>query len=207
MLQLRSVVLRSALVRSALVCAALVTLLACPAAHAASGGTAQAGVWQHHQADTPYYGITAIYTCSGIEDAVKRLLLSFGARSDVSVRASCPDPTRPVRTAMVHSSFYSLEPADSTGGESVPARWIRIELMPQVVGGGTMMRSERDGSEQLLMDRGECELVRDLKAVLTKSFSLRDVQYRADCFPNSASLQDFSVTAQVMKAVNGPKAE
>src|SRR5690348_3545973 len=77
----------------------------------AAPDNAQSGVWRHHQDSTAYFGQTSTYTCPGIEDAVKRVLLYFGARPDLKVHASCPDPVNPVRTAVVKTDFYSLQPA------------------------------------------------------------------------------------------------
>ena len=45
------------------------------------------GVWQHHQTTISYYGITTLYTCDGLEDKVRALLLYFGARADLKVHA------------------------------------------------------------------------------------------------------------------------
>lgn len=145
----------------------------------------QPSVWEHHQVSTSYFGQTSAFTCSGIEEAVKRVLTYLGARPDLQVEASCPDPVRPVTNAVVKADFYTLVPAPSGASDTVSAQWVPIELVPQ--------RPLSMGQNE------ECELIEQLKDLLTKDFSFRDLQYRALCFPHDVSLQDFRVKAQVLK--------
>ena len=49
------------------------------------------------------------------------------------------------------------------------------------------------------MGRGDCELVGELKDLISKNFSLRDLNYRTDCVPHQLTLDDFSVKAQALK--------
>src|SRR5882762_7567558 len=69
-----------------------------------------AGSWQHHTVKLNYYGITALYTCSGLEDHVKDILVHFGARKDAKVRASgCfRGPDSPSHSAWIDADFYTL---------------------------------------------------------------------------------------------------
>jgi hypothetical protein len=169
---------------------ALATLLLAVAngpARSAEAGSTQSSSWQHQQVSTTYFGTTARFTCSGIEEAVKQLLLYFGARRDLRVTASCPDLERPVVTAVVHSDFYALAPADIGATDTVPGEWQAIRLSPRV---------------PRFMDRNECELVDQFKELLSKHFSLRDLQYRTSCTPYDSTLEDYNVTAQVLKPVS-----
>ena len=153
------------------------------AAVAAADNT-QSGVWQHHEASTSYFGQTTSYTCDGLESTVKRVLLYFGARPDLKVEAACPDPIQPVKTAVVKTDFYTLQPAPSGASDTVAGQWVPIELMPQ---------------RPMFMGQGECELVQQFKDLLTKDFSFRDLKYQADCFPYSVTLVDYRVQGQVLK--------
>jgi hypothetical protein len=38
-----------------------------------------------------------------------------------------------------------------------------------------------------------------MKDILSKNFSLRDLNYRTDCVPHEVNLNDFSVKAEVLK--------
>ena len=44
-------------------------------------------MWQEHKGSVAYFGITSIYSCSGIEGKVRQVLLLLGARKDMSVNA------------------------------------------------------------------------------------------------------------------------
>jgi hypothetical protein len=167
----------------------------CAAADAAGAapGELVTGAWQHHKVTFNYFGITALYTCSGLEDHVRQILVHLGARKDLTVRAAgCPGAfDSPSRNAWVNTDFYSLAPAaDAGGSETVNARWTALEVTPR---------------RPNFMGDGDCELIREMKDFITKNFSLRDVQYRTDCVPNEVNLDSFAIKAQALRAL-APKA-
>jgi hypothetical protein len=51
------------------------------------------------------------------------------------------------------------------------------------------------------MGEGDCELVDQMKDLITKNFSLRDVEYRTRCVPREVSLDSYSVKGQALRAV------
>jgi hypothetical protein len=90
-------------------------------------------VWQHHQVTFNYFGVTSLYTCDGLEDQVRQILLHLGARKDAKVYASgCPGPyNAPSNSAWVKADFYTLAPAAGADGSgTVKARWTPLELTP-----------------------------------------------------------------------------
>jgi hypothetical protein len=136
----------------------------------------------------PYFGITSLYTCVGLEDRVRRLLLHLGARKDSKVLAQgCPGPSNgPAHSAFVTADFYALVPADdAAGSETITAHWTALNVTPQHPG---------------FMGAGDCELIQQMKDVITKNFSLRDVNYQANCFPREVTPDGFTVTGQVLRA-------
>lgn len=171
---------------AALAGAALCIAGAAGTALAAANDT-QPGVWEHHEASTAWFGQTSHYTCTGIEETVKHVLLYLGARPDLKVTASCPDPIAPVRTAVVKTDFYTLQPASPGAGDTINAEWVPIKMTPQ--------------QPQLApyLSSGECELVYQFKDLFTKAFSFRDLKYQASCFPHSVTLLDYRVQGQVLK--------
>jgi hypothetical protein len=50
---------------------------------------------------------------------------------------------------------------------------------------------------------GDCELITEMKDLITKNFSPRDVTYRTDCVPREEYIDQFEIKAQVLKAVSG----
>ena len=71
------------------------------------------GVWQKHQFAFQYMGFTSTYSCDGLADKLKILLLAAGARSDVkSQPGACAAPYgRPDKFARADLTFYTLVPA------------------------------------------------------------------------------------------------
>jgi hypothetical protein len=147
------------------------------------------GVWQHHQVTFNYFGVTSLYTCDGLEDQVRQILLHLGARKDAKVYASgCPGPyNAPSNSAWVKADFYTLAPAaDANTSGTVKARWTALELTPQ--------RPD-------FMGAGDCELIQGMKDLIVKSFSLRGVEYRTSCFPHEVSMDSYAVKGQALRAV------
>jgi hypothetical protein len=147
------------------------------------------GVWQHHKATFNYYGITSLFTCDGLEDQVRQILLHLGARRDAKVHASgCPGPyNTPSHNAWVDTDFYALAPAaDAAGSDTVKARWTPLQVTPR--------RPD-------FMGDGDCELIQEMKGLITKNFSLRDVEYRTDCVPHEQSLDSYAIKGQALRAV------
>src|SRR5579862_9669701 len=172
-----------------LVLIAALSVGVCAAAdqESSAAGAAEAAVWQHHKELINYYGVTETYTCTGIEDKVREVLLYFGARKDgLKVNPMCDRQFAPMHQVFVHVEFDSLAPAASASGgagDQVTGQWVALTVTP---------------TDALFRDRGECELFEHLKDVLTKDFSVRDVQYRTTCTPYSTTLQDYQITAQVL---------
>jgi hypothetical protein len=162
------------------------------AADGVSPAPSEPSVWQHHHATIDYYGITARYTCDGLEDKVRALLLYFGARADLKVRAiGCAHGLdRPSRITLVNADFDSLAAADAGASQTVPGQWVNLTLMPR---------------RPTWMGDGECELMDQLKDLLTKSFSMRNMDYRTSCFPNEITIADYDIKGQILKAApKGP---
>ena len=152
-----------------------------------AGGPVVAGTWVHHQTRFSYFGITTLYSCDGLEDNTRALLVHLGARKeDAKVSAlGCPHGSSvPGRNAIVDVDFYSLSPsADANAANTVQAQWTPVQVSP---------------THPYFMDRGDCELVGELKDLISKNFSLRDLNYRTDCVPHQLTLDDFSVKAQAL---------
>jgi hypothetical protein len=166
-------------------------LAAAPAAETAAGGQTVSGTWEHHHAGFTYYGITALYSCDGLETNIRALLLHFGARKDASVSArGCPQGSSvPGHNAIVDVDFYSLSPsADATGSNVVQARWSPLLVSP---------------THPYFMGHGDCELIDELKDILSKNFSLRDLQYRTDCVPHQVNIDGFTIKGEALKPVSG----
>jgi hypothetical protein len=171
---------------SILAAAVLLAGAAALANEPAATDAAQASVWQHHESTFNYFGFTTRYSCDGLEDKVRELLLYFGARKDLKVQATgCPNPNRPSANAWVSVDFYSLAAADSSATDTVPGHWSKIVVAPD---------------RPIWMGRGECELMEQIKDVLTKSFSVRNMDYQTTCIPHEITIGDYSTKGEVLKS-------
>ena len=162
------------------------------AAPAEASGQVVTGAWQHHHVSFTYYGITALYSCDGLETNVRSLLLHLGARKDAKVSAmGCPNgPSVPGHNAIIEVDFYTLSPS-SDANDTVQAQW-----MPVLV----------NSTHPNFMGRGDCELIDQMKDLISKNFSLRELSYRTDCVPHEVNIDDFTVKAQALKELPAPTA-
>lgn len=176
---------------TALLAPLALTLLAAPASGLAADVSAGGGAQWHEQTlKFTYDGITTLYTCDGLEDKVRAIMLVFGARQDLKVRAMGCDRgmNLPSRFAWVEASYNALVPGGSAaeaGQGAIKSQWAPIEIAP---------------NRPQFMGAGECELIEQMRDALSKGFTLRNVQYRASCTPHQVSLGDYAVTAEVLKA-------
>jgi hypothetical protein len=176
---------RSFVVRSVFLVTALASGLASGQGAAAAPAVTGAQ-WQEQKIKFTYDGITTLYTCDGLEDKVREILLLFGARKDVKVRATgCERGSNlPSRFAWVEATYNALMPTAGSEGV-VKTVWSPLVLSP---------------NRPNFMGAGECELIDQMRDVLTKGFTLRGVQYRASCTPHSVSIGSYAVTAEALKA-------
>ncbi|HME38499.1 MAG TPA: hypothetical protein VKG63_06010 [Steroidobacteraceae bacterium] len=152
-------------------------------------GDVVSGSWQHRKVTFNYYGITALYTCDGLETHVRQILLHIGARHDINVTATgCPGgSSTPSHNAWVTADFYSLVPAagpDESG--TVKARWSPMMVTPQ---------------QPYFMGDGDCELIQEMKDLITQNFTLRDIKYSTECVPRQLYPDAFAVRGQALKAL------
>jgi hypothetical protein len=137
-----------------------------------------AGAWQHHKASFNYFGSTTLYTCDGLRGKVKQILLSLGARKDLKVFAGgCfgPDST-PSRSVIVNMNFFTLAPRTAN------VRWAPVALTP------------RDPS---FLGDGDCELIQEMKDLISKNFNVRDMEYTTDCVPGQIVRNSFAIKGQI----------
>ena len=173
--------------------ASLTTLaLGMLAASAHAADPAVAASWQEQKASFTYFGITSTYSCSGMEGKVKQLLTQFGARKDnLHVSASgCDIHDLPFDHSLnVDIRFSTLVPLDPAAapGTTAPlaAQWTAVEITPH-----------RPSS----MGEGDCELIEQLRDLVGKSLTSRNLNYQATCTPHQLGINSYSVRGEFLKA-------
>ncbi len=161
------------LVGSAL-CAALLLPLMSVADEAA---TREAGVWQKHELSFAYMGFTSTYSCDGLADKIKLLLIAAGARQDAKSRpgACASGFGRPDKFARANLTFYTLAPAGANSaptGDQAAGTWRTVSIAAQ---------SPRD------LHTGDCELVEQFRNTVLPMFATRNVEDHTTCVPHQDS--------------------
>jgi hypothetical protein len=162
---------------------ALFTALLSPRTRSADEPTAhEQGNWQKHEYSFAFLGFTSTYSCDGLADKIKLLLIAAGARRDVkSQPGACASGFgRPDKFARADLTFYTLAPI----GAGTPADVKRVD-------GGWRPVSFADHSPRELFT-GDCELVEQFRNTLLPMFTTRNLDGHTTCIPhqNSGSVID-----------------
>jgi hypothetical protein len=146
----------------------------------------QAGVWQKHEYSFAYLGFTSTYSCDGLADKLRVLLLAAGARSDAKARpGACAVFGRPDKFARADLTFFTLTPNGTPApdaGKPVDGVWRSVSFADH---------SPRE------LSTGDCELTEQFRNNVLPLFSARNVDSRTTCVPyqNSGSVIDLKFEA------------
>jgi hypothetical protein len=147
------------------------------------------GVWKKHDYSFQYMGFTSTYSCDGLADKLKLLLLLSGARADAKAEpgACAGSFGHPDRFARARLVFYTLAPSVK-GGAS------------KELGQGVWRPVAFAAHSPIDLLLGDCELVEQFSHdVLKKMFTIRNVVDKTTCIPHqeSGSLIDLRFEAFV----------
>lgn len=132
-------------------------------------------VWAEKQLHFTYLGFTSKYSCDGLRDRLRSVLLDLGARSDLKITATgCTEGYGRVSPFPgVSATLNVLQPlgdkAPPEGTQAVSAHWKRVDLT---------------WHGDPLYAAGECELTEQIKELILPLFTVRDVDYNSTCVPN-----------------------
>jgi hypothetical protein len=165
------------------------------AAVPAAGGPVQA-VWKEHRLDFSYMGRTARYSCQGLRDKIRSLLLDLGARRDLQVSLYACDESAPLRRGylgpklgLVFSSPTLPDPAakPAHAGDllAVDARYEPFTL--------TSDAFKNYGV-------GDCELVEEFAREILPLLSARVDKQDITCVPYQTSGSRFYVHGEILRA-------
>ncbi len=130
-------------------------------------------------------GFTSTYSCDGLADKLKKLLLAAGARADVkSQPGACASGFgRPDKFARADLTFSTLTPGDAAAdGKTAQGLWRSVAFSD---------RFPRD------LQVGDCELVEQFRRQVLPMFTTRNVVNNTTCVPHqeSGSLIDLKFDA------------
>ncbi len=140
---------------------------ACVGGAGGDASPADSSGWQKNEYSFVSMGFTSTYSCDGLADKLKLLLLAAGARADAKAQpGGCPSAFgHPDTLARADLVFYTLMP-DAVG------TWRAVELTP---------RSPRE------LSLGDCELVEQFRAQVLPMFATRNLEDQTTCIPHQDS--------------------
>jgi hypothetical protein len=136
---------------------------------------AEPAVWQVHEIDFVYTGFTSTYSCDGLGEKLRALLLTAGAKADVKADPyGCKAFGKPDRFARVRLRFSALAPAPPAAAptDTLPAQWRHI-----VIG----------YNQPYAIDSGDCELLEDFRSKVLTAFAVRNLHAAGGCTPHNPS--------------------
>jgi len=161
-------------------CALFGSLLISRASSADEPAARERGVWQKHEYSFVFMGFTSTYSCDGLADKIRVLLIAAGARHDAkSQPGACANGFgRPDKFARASLTFYTLTPSGPDappGTKQVDGIWRSVSIAD---------RSPRE------LGTGDCELVEQFRNNVLPMFTTRNVDDHTTCIPhqNSGSL-------------------
>ncbi len=155
---------------------------------AESAGAAQ---WKVDEFNFPYSGFTARYSCQGLRDTLRRVLLTLGARKEdlkVGYLSCGADSTRAQPYVSLKIHMARLVPAtDAAPQEALQAHWHAIDL-----------------TREARLESGDCELQQQIESLLLKHFTTRNGDAHLSCpshnLPTSAQAQRLEVLQQTLSS-------
>jgi hypothetical protein len=145
-------------------------------------------VWTDKELTFVYQGFTTRYSCDGLRDKMRGVLLDLGAEQKglkvlelgCSSPAGRPDPFPGVRVKM-----RVLQPASFNASDKdvVPAHWKPVDLKLR---------------DSFTTDSGECELVEQIRQKVLQQYAVRNVELKSNCIPHQATATRPSLKLEVL---------
>ena len=164
----------------------------------AGGGNPLPAVWKEQHLNFTYTGRTSRYSCDGLREKVRALLLDLGARRDLQIAAIGCEPTASLvplaysgpslnivvsLPALPDAAAKPLHPGDLT---AVNARFETFTIANDVFRNIGMP---------------DCELVQEFARQILPKFVTRDLKQDISCVPFQQSGGRFLVRGEILRAL------
>lgn len=148
----------------------------------------RAAVWTEKELTFVYQGFTTQYSCDGLRDKVRGVLLDLGAqkKSLKVMQLGCSSPGgRPDPFPGVRVKMNVLQPAAASNDRQpqVAAHWKPVDLKLR---------------DSFSIDSGECELVEQIRHSIVPLFATRNVELQTNCIPHQATATRPSLKLEVL---------
>jgi hypothetical protein len=174
---------------------------AAPAIAAPAAGNPTPAVWREQHVEFFYMGRTSRYSCDGLRDKVRAMLLDLGVRRDLKVEPlGCADYDRvPVNTESPRLKIVFSSPALPDAA----AKPLREGDMAATDARFEEFTITSDAFRN--MGIGDCELVQEFARQILPKLVVRDVKQDILCVPYQPSGSRFFVRGEILKTL--PRAE
>ena len=163
------------------------------AAEPPPAGLGVPAVWKRQTLEFHYFGRTSRYSCDGLRDKMRALLLEMGVRNDLRIRTSGCEIGRISLAGLnpgLSIEFSAPVPRDAadTGAADKPfeARYTAFDF-------------HQDAFRNLNI--GDCELVEEFARQVLPRLSARDLKQDITCVPYQSGAGTYRVSGVVLKAV------
>jgi hypothetical protein len=158
-------------------------------------GNPVAAVWKERHVEFFYMGRTARYSCEGLRDKMRAMLLDLGARRDLSIVAvGCEDDARArVTAAGPHLSITFSAPALPDPA----AKPVRTGDLAATDARFVAFRITTDAFRN--MGIGDCELVEQFTRQILPKLVTREVHQDITCVPNELSGSHYLLRGEVLR--------
>ncbi|HTB29029.1 MAG TPA: hypothetical protein VK715_08760 [Steroidobacteraceae bacterium] len=172
-----------------------------PPAPPTIAGNPRAAVWKAQRVEFFYVGRTSRYSCDGLRDKVRAMLIDLGVRRDLTVAViGCPGYDHVSGAAMgLRLKIEFSSPALPAAG----ARPLHEGDLAAVDARFQSFRIESDAFRN--MGIGDCELVQQFAQQLLSKLTVRDVHQDIVCVPYQPDASRFLVRGEILKPL--PAAE
>jgi hypothetical protein len=175
-----------------------IALLCLGISNAASADDAPVqATWATKKLNFTFMGFTARYSCDGLLDKVRKILLDLGARPGPDLKVGPTGCDRgfgtPSRFPGVAGTVQVLVPLDDKAPppetQPVNAQWQSVVIAPR---------------GEPLNAAGDCELTEQIKQRILPLFTSRNVEYSSTCIPYQLQVGGTRLKAEVLRAEQPP---
>lgn len=162
----------------------------------AEAGEAIAAVWKQQSLSFFYMGRTSRYSCEGLRDKVRAMLLDLGARRDLQLTAlGCEDGAQRARPASSGPSLHILfaTPALQDLGRKAPAGASSVAARFEAF----TITSDPFRN----MGMADCELVEAFARQILPKLVTRNVKQDITCVPFQQSGGKFLIRGEILRAL------
>jgi hypothetical protein len=151
-------------------------------------------VWKEQHVDFRYRGRTAQYSCDGVRDKVRAMLIDLGARRDAKIAAiGCSGDGVPSSAASLSVIFSA---------PALPEAAAKPLHVGDLVATDARFESFTIASDAFRnMGIGDCELVEEFARQILPKLTTRNVKQDIACVPYQQSGSRFLVQGEILKTL------